>query len=328
MLVSGLSTRDLAGTIAFLGSLAGADLVGGLEDLEALGRIAAFNPVETAHLLDRLPGNNEAGSKFARLAEVWAAEDPRKALTWAKSLEFEAIRSRTLSALYGAWALEDRAKAFEALDEIQDAPFRGKVFGVMAGNVIRQDPQGAADWARGLQGAERSYALGLLGSHVASRDPELAVQYLNEALEGGRAHLGEPISDIGHAYALHDPAAASKWAMRLSDWWIREPAIAGVASAWTASDPVAASEWIAGLPPGDARNNAIYNLVQNMRDADPASAFNWASTVTGNADKRLYLLKQAADAWANFAPQEARRAIQDLSLPPGEKDSLLARLPD
>jgi hypothetical protein len=161
---------------------------------------------------------------------------------------------------------------------------------------------------------------------VASRDPALAVKYLNEALEGSNAHLGAPISDIGHAYALHDPAAASKWAMQFSDWWVREPAVAGVSSAWTASDPVAASEWIATLPAGDSRNNAIYNLVLNMRGADPSSAFIWASKVTGNDDKRLYLLKVATDAWTNFAPEEARAAIENLPLAASEKDSLSARL--
>lgn len=114
--------------------------------------------------------------------------------------------------------------------------------------------------------------------------------------------------------------------MQFSDWWIREPAVAGVSNAWTASDPVAASEWIATLPLGDSRNNAIYNLVQNMRGADPSSAFIWASRVTGNDDKRLYLLKVATDAWAKFAPEEARVAIENLSLAANERDSLLMRL--
>ncbi len=114
--------------------------------------------------------------------------------------------------------------------------------------------------------------------------------------------------------------------MAFSDWWIREPAVAGVSSAWRASDPVAASEWIATLPQGDSRNNAIYNLVQNMRNADPSSAFVWASDVTGNDDERLYLLKVATNAWASFAPEEARAAIDNLSLATSERDSLLARL--
>ena len=311
---------------AFLKSLPDAELAGGLSNLNALGRIAAHDPAATAQLLERLPATNDASAKYARLAEVWVAKDSGKALAWANSIEFEAIRSQTLTALYRAWAVADRGKAFEALEGIEDDSFRRKVFGEMAGQVITQDPQGAADWARGLEGGERSYALGLLGSHVASRDPELAVKYLNEAIKGGNAHLGAPISNIGHAYAIHDPAAASKWAMEFSDWWIREPAVAGVSSAWTASDPVAASEWIATLPPGDSRNNAIYNLVLNMRAADPAAAFTWASNVTGNDDKRLYLLKVATDAWANFAPEEARAAIENLSLAASERDSLLMRL--
>ncbi|RYD33344.1 MAG: sigma-70 family RNA polymerase sigma factor [Verrucomicrobiaceae bacterium] len=321
-----LAAINPAAAIAFLKTLADAELAGGLSDLEALGRIAAHNPAETAQLLERLPATNEASSKYARLAEVWVAEDPGKALAWANSIEFDAIRSRTLTALYRAWAVKDRGQAFASLEGIQDDSFRRKVFGEMAGQVITHDPQGAAGWARGLEGGERSYALGVLGSHVASRDPALAVKYLNEAIEGGNAHLGAPISDIGHAYALHDPAAASKWAMQFSDWWVREPAVAGVSSAWTASDPVAASKWIATLPAGDSRNNAIYNLVLNMRGADPSSAFLWASKVTGNDDKRLYLLKVATDAWTNFAPEEARAAIANLPLAASEKDSLSARL--
>ncbi|MEZ5325912.1 MAG: hypothetical protein R3F19_12730 [Verrucomicrobiales bacterium] len=114
--------------------------------------------------------------------------------------------------------------------------------------------------------------------------------------------------------------------LNFEDWWIREPAIAGVSRAWTASDPVAAlRRWIATLPEGDARNNAIYNLVENIRDADPPSAFHWATSVTDNPDKRLYLLKQATDAWTRFALR-SKDAIENLALSAGLKDSLLGRI--
>ncbi len=89
-IVRGLSAQNPAGAIAFLKSLPDGELAGAMSDLKALSRIAAHNLAETAQLLERLPTTNEASSNFARLAEVWVAEDSGKALAWADSIEFEA----------------------------------------------------------------------------------------------------------------------------------------------------------------------------------------------------------------------------------------------
>lgn len=88
----------------------------------------------------------------------------------------------------------------------------------------------------------------------------------------------------------------------------------------------AASQWIGTLPPGETRNGAIFYLVDGIRAADPSSAFRWASSVEGDDDKRLYLLKQATDSWRDFAPAEARAAIEALTLSPGDRAALLRRI--
>jgi hypothetical protein len=277
-------------------------------------------------LVDRLPRNNRAGPKFARLAETWVTLDPDKALAWVNGIDFEAIRSQSLEALYAAWAKVDRAKAFEALDQIQDNALRRQVFGDMAGEVIAQDPKGAVEWARRLEGQERSFAFGLLGSEVAGKDPVLAAQYLDEAIKGGGTNLAGSSERIGYSFALRDPAAAGKWAMELPIGDLQQHAVEGVARALTARDPVAASEWIATLPPGDSRNGAIYNLVIGIRVADPASAFQWAGNIADDPEKRLYLLQQSTDSWTRSSPEKAKLAIENLSLPPSDKESLFRRL--
>ena len=55
-------------------------------------------------------------------------------------------------------------------------------------------------------------------------------------------------------------------------------------------------------------------------------AFTWATSVTGDSEKRLYLLKRATDSWTNFAPDEARSAIEGLDIPAEERAVLLGRL--
>ena len=329
-LVGGLSTENPNDAITYLRSLSTSDLADGLNDLEALGRMAAHDPVAVATLIDRLPMNNEAASRYERVAAAWAATEPLEALAWAGGLEFEAVRTSTLSALYQEWTVLDRDRAFAELERIEDDSFRRGVFGKMAAKVFDHATHGEAeDWTRSLEGGNRTYALGLLASHTGERDPELAIQLHREALEGAkddRTPLGEPTARLGSSYAAHDPVAASQWATDFTDWWIKGPAVAGVADKWAETDPVAASEWIATLPDGSVRNNAVYNLVRNIRDADPSSAFDWAATITGDDDKRLYLLKQAVDSWTKFAPDETRTAIDNLSIPENEKFQLQRRL--
>ncbi|MEZ5325914.1 MAG: hypothetical protein R3F19_12740 [Verrucomicrobiales bacterium] len=87
-----------------------------------------------------MPVNNEAAPKYARLAEEWVRHAPEKAPEWANGLEFEAIRSKTLAALYRAWAREDRQGAFEALDRIdQGAAAERSLFGGMVDEVLNQN---------------------------------------------------------------------------------------------------------------------------------------------------------------------------------------------
>ena len=128
------------------------------------------------------------------------------------------------------------------------------------------------------------------------------------------------------AYAQRDPAAAGRWAMTLPDGEIRQHGAEGVARVWVTADPVAASEWIATLPPGDARNGATYHLVEGISGSDPASAFRWAASVTGDPEKRLYLLQLSVDSWTKSSPDAARAAIEQLPLADSERESLLRRL--
>lgn len=150
---------------------------------------------------------------------------------------------------------------------------------------------------------------------------------LAEAAAGSNRSLSCPSQQIGLAYGQRDPGAASGRVSSLpAENDIQQHAVEGVARAWLQRDPVAASEWISALPQGDARNGAIYHLVNTIRSADPGAALNWARSVTGDSEKRLYLLKRATDAWTNFAPAEAKSAIEGLDIAEGDRATLLRRL--
>ncbi|MEM7386425.1 MAG: hypothetical protein AAF514_15905 [Verrucomicrobiota bacterium] len=186
--------------------------------------------------------------------------------------------------------------------------------------------EGTTNWVRTLEGDDRAYALGLLGMRVAEEDPETAAALQEEARASGKAPLGEPTSKIADLFARQDPRATAAWANGFQDWWMKQPAVAGVSAAWAREDPVALSRWIQKLTPGPARNNAINNLVKNVAPADPGSALRWAADVTDHTEKRMGLMQQVVDQWSRFAPEEARSGLEQLSLSESDRRQLLGRI--
>ncbi|MES2468829.1 MAG: sigma-70 family RNA polymerase sigma factor [Verrucomicrobiota bacterium] len=326
ILAGELSAIDPGAALAFLESLSGDELAGSLSDPAAVGRMAAYDPVNVARLLGRLPANNDAIPKFSRLAEAWAAADLPKALAWAEGLEFEAIRSSALNALYRTWAKTDQDAAFAALDRITDAGVRKTISNEITWEAIERDPLVAEQWIRGLQGDQRAYSLGLLGAFHAPSDIDKARELLQESIDSGARNVAWATEEIATSFAQRDPVAAASWAMTLPSGDPRQHGAEGVVRAWVAKDPVAASEWVATLPPGDARNGAVYYLVHGILRSDPSSAFRWAASVEGDTTKQRFLLEAATDAWNNTSPAAVQAAIKALPLPKTDLEALLNRL--
>ena len=68
--------------------------------------------------------------------------------------------------------------------------------------------------------------------------------------------------------------------------------------------------------------------LHNIHNADPAAAFQWASMVEDEPQKRQYLLIKATRSWSGFAPEEARAAIESLSISERERQALIEHLED
>ncbi|MFN0128211.1 MAG: sigma-70 family RNA polymerase sigma factor [Verrucomicrobiales bacterium] len=327
LVAAGLSETDPAAAMAYLQSLTGEDLVGGLGDLAAVERIARHDPAEISRLLDRLPINNAAVSIFASVARAWAAADQPAALAWAEGLEFEAVRRAATEALYLTWAESDQTSAFAALGRIEDDAVRKSIFHEMTWEAIERDPRAAEEWIRRMEGEPRGYALAKLGARVAPTDLERAKSLLQEAIDANVSGLSFPSEEIAWRYAQREPVAAAQWALTLPEAGsARQHGVEGVVRAWVARDPVAASEWAATLPSGEPRNGAIFYLVEGIRHSDPESAFRWAASVEGDNAKRRHLLELATDAWTKTAPAAARAAVEELPLPDAEREALISRM--
>ena len=151
LLVNGLSATDPGEALAFLETLSADELANGLGDPKTLGQLAGHDPGVMAKLIEKLPKyQNSSGWKFAKLAEVWTADDPEKALAWTGSIELEAIRSKAMFSLYSAWAKKNSLDALEALGKIDEPSFKRRVFGTVARAVIKDDPDGAATCGKRL----------------------------------------------------------------------------------------------------------------------------------------------------------------------------------
>lgn len=327
LLIEGVSERDPEMALLFLDSLEGGDLVSGLGELGVVGRLARHAPERMAALADRLPMTGMTKGMVARVAAEWALKEPEKALEWVSAQRAGGVRAEALGALYRSWVKEDRVAAMKALQEIENPGEQLRVFGEMAREVIGEDsPEGARSWVEGLEGSQRSYALGLLGGARVRQDPEQARADLESAIALGGASLAQPSAAIGYHLAQLDAVDAGEWARSLEDLTAQEHAAAGVTRALTKSDPVAAANFLTTLPVGPIRNRSIGLLIEGIRTADPSRAFSWAASVDGDPERRFHFLSRAIDAWKEVSPTATREAIRELALSEDEKGRLLWRV--
>jgi len=133
-------------------------------------------------------------------------------------------------------------KAFQALTPGSEES--RKLVAHFAMRLADEDPEGALEWARGLEdAAERDDALGRIAAVIAGTDPMRAADLAKEVPEGP----------------------------------MRDRTVVQVVQRWSQAAPSEAGKWVAELPDGPARRGSLINLAKTWTDTDAAGFANWAS---------------------------------------------------
>ena len=184
------------------------------------------DPDRSAELLLNLPRGNFKNSASGVLAERWGKQNPAAAFEFAERIEEELIRERAREKVIAGWLVNDFEAARERVESLQGGA-KARLGKRLAGNLAERDPDAAVDWAKQhLEGGARADAI----DHVVRR-----------------------------ASAAH-PAQAAKIAAEMPAGYRKEAAITAAVRAWKEKDPRAARGWVDGLESGFARRAAAAGL--------------------------------------------------------------------
>lgn len=174
----------------------------------------------------------------------------------------------------------------------------------IAGEWAKQDPEGALDWAKSLEGPERDDASVKAIAQIASTDPERAASLTGD-LEGrslieanrniaaewaksdwGRAEnfinslppdqRGEALGAAVRSLAGENPALAASKALGIPEGQARNEAISTVAGSMARERPAEAAQWVAANGSEETQREAMGNIMSNWVNQDPGAAKDWA----------------------------------------------------
>ena len=132
---------------------------------------------------------------------------------------------------------------------------------------------------------------------------------------------GQALAGVARSWAANDPAAATQWALSLTDEQSRTNALSSATATWIQADRYEAASWINSLPAGADRDIATHGLVGALMQNEPESAWTWALSVQG-AEQRTRALQLAYLGLRQKDPTIAQSMLQSANLPPEEIKAL------
>jgi hypothetical protein len=212
---------------------------------------------------------------MARYAEI----DPEKALKFASEASgFERMMGTT--SILRTWAAKDPRAAGEYLvgtvldSGVDDWQMRRSAASI-ASEWVRQDPDAALSWAKGLPEEVRGDALNNVLQHFTAENPLKAAE-IAMGLEGES----------------------------------QERALRSIADQWSRTHPEAALKWAATLE-GDTQIEAMEEVLENWAGQDPDAAVAYVGTLSDGVQERFF--PEVAERWARRDATSAQAAAEWVS---------------
>jgi hypothetical protein len=286
------------------------------------------DPDKALEMLKANPPNDPADNMYRRLASNLGSQDPDKSLAWLKSMQDPATQRKAYPGFFGSWAAtapQDAAK--EAL-LLTDKSMRSESIASIGSSWAASDHEKALAWANGLQGEDRSAALGAVLAGAVEYQPKEMSPKILEALQQLPNGQSPPQSFVNAATAAagamvaEDPRQAALWASQLPQQNCREDVLEHVTRRWADQDVTAASTWLNEVPPGLAKDKSVRALVPHIAESDPSGAFAWANAVQ-DSGIRSQLLETTFHQWKRADPAAAQQAVEAANWSPQEKQRWL-----
>ena len=200
--------------------------------------------------------------------------DPRDA--WyelVNELQNDFLQSQTLIDIANAWVTKSGLDVLNQVSEsITNTHIRSSVLDSVLTNVAQTDPEGAFEYALGLDTSGFNSLVSRVVEVWARSDPTAALAAIaNIDKSGLRRQLEQSVIS---AWAFQKPHDVLVQLDQLPDH-LQRPAITASVSAIARTDPSKAAEFVAGLEDGVSKTDSAFMLASIWSMKDPKSALAW-----------------------------------------------------
>jgi hypothetical protein len=258
------------------------------------------DPKGALQSVTRLPDSDARRQRLLRIGAALARVAPAAALQEVALEADPGIRNTLQTAIVYSWAAQDAARAFDSVVSMPTGWQREQLLRWTTRELVRQDPQGAAERIAKLKPSDTDTLYQVLAYEWARRDVRSAAQWLAAQPKQRRSGLGYYIAPV---YAAQYPAEALEWAQRVDRTrgrYIWSQVLAGIAE----QDPDAALQLATSVKSLPQRMNAISTIVGSLAGRDPELAIRYLDKLP-SGETRSMLNMQIAWQLAQSDPSAA-----------------------
>ncbi|MES2709450.1 MAG: hypothetical protein V4726_22820 [Verrucomicrobiota bacterium] len=243
---------------------------------------------------------------YSDAISAWAAKDFAGSLEWAKSLKKE-MRAFVMPKLLGKLAETDPAQALSIFASLEPSPEREAAGPALVSQWAKKDPQAALDWIEETMTGGRGQAYTAWISAIADGGLDKAAELLQSLPEGnGR---DQAVRGLAMKWAEKDTAGAVNWIKAMPEESDRRDAYGYVLGRWAMKDQNGYKNFIATAPMGELPENYPYYFTSGDREAQ-GKQVTWAAALPEDRRDKIFESVFHTAAW-NRKPAEIMELLNE-----------------
>lgn len=272
--------------------------------------------------LRSLPVSTARDQTLSLAAAAWSRREADAALSWARSVDDEALRRQLTVSIVFDLAQHTPTRAIQIAETLPASQERGRIFSAIAQTWIATDAPAAMAWAQSLPAGELREAA-FAGVDTGNGGAGLRRRTTAPRL-GGSSRMGG--TGVSAALPESNPPTFDLWLASQTRPMSRDEAIVEFIKQRGTLDVGAIGSWVTTLPGGPTRQRALEVYFDEILRGSPAAAANWLRSVPAS-DRSDAMVEEVARRWIQSEPGAAANWIRESNLPQFRKEELLRSLP-
>ena len=303
-----IGESDLDGALGWIGDNV-TDLSFQTFLMGAVYRGQARNDPEAAiALIEKNEGAARRDRFLYAAIDEWAGRDVQGAFDWIEAQEISPFLSAAYAQVLGRFIEQSPKEAAFLISEMEENTEKANFSNRVAYELAKKDPKQALEWAEGLMGEAKQFALmGLMESWGGTPDGFEALDYVKSlpVSQNNEELFSMAVMKVAQA----NPEALARELASLNE---RQQRVAAVqlAQVYGSNDPVKAMEWLATLDNEKVRDAALQTSLATFRRGNIDQAFQLSETFA-DATIRREEMQQTLLEWMPVDPEAALQALEN-----------------